>query len=92
MAAIFDELLDEDGSEIYMRPVSDYVSISEPVTFYTICLAALRRGRSGDRATAASVTKTPTSAASAASTVNPAKSAKLQYNAATDRVIVLAKD
>jgi voltage-gated potassium channel Kch len=44
MAAIFDELLDEDGSEIYMRPVKDYVSIDKPLSFYTICLAALRRG------------------------------------------------
>ncbi|MGA1802713.1 CASTOR/POLLUX-related putative ion channel [Rhizobium sp. HT1-10] len=44
MAAIFGELLDEDGSEIYMRPITDYVAIDNPVTFYTICLAALRRG------------------------------------------------
>ncbi|MCJ9670792.1 MULTISPECIES: CASTOR/POLLUX-related putative ion channel [unclassified Neorhizobium] len=44
MAAIFEELLDEAGSEIYMRPMSDYVDISKPVNFFTIALAALRRG------------------------------------------------
>ncbi len=44
MAAIFDELLDEAGSEIYMRPMSDYVDISKPVNFFTVALAALRRG------------------------------------------------
>ena len=89
MAAIFDELLDEDGSEIYMRPVSDYVAIGEPVTFYTICLAALRRGEvaigyrrqrnSGDPRKLGGVT------------VNPSKSEKLLYDE-TDRVIVLARD
>lgn len=90
MAAIFDELLDEDGSEIYMRPVSDYVAIGEPVTFYTICLAALRRGevaigyrrqRGGDQ--------DPRKLGGVI--VNPAKSEKLLYSE-TDRVIVLAKD
>ncbi|WP_428429173.1 CASTOR/POLLUX-related putative ion channel [Pararhizobium sp.] len=90
MAAIFDELLDEDGSEIYMRPVSDYVAIDEPVTFYTICLAALRRGEVAigyrrqrdedqDQRRLGGVT------------VNPSKSEKLLYSTA-DRVIVLAKD
>lgn len=44
MAAIFDELLDEAGSEIYMRPMGDYVDISKPVNFFTVALAALRRG------------------------------------------------
>ncbi|RWX78416.1 hypothetical protein EPK99_07295 [Neorhizobium lilium] len=44
MAAIFDELLDEAGSEIYMRPISDYVDVSKPVNFFTVALSALRRG------------------------------------------------
>jgi len=90
MAAIFDELLDEDGSEIYMRPVSDYVAIGEPVTFYTICLAALRRGevaigyrRQRDGG--------PDLRKLGGVTVNPAKSEKLLYGE-TDSVIVLAKD
>lgn len=90
MAAIFDELLDEDGSEIYMRPVSDYVAIGEPVTFYTLCLAALRRGevaigyrrqREGDA--------DPRRLGGVV--VNPPKSEKLLYSEG-DRVIVLAKE
>jgi voltage-gated potassium channel Kch len=44
MAAIFAELLDEEGSEIYMRPVSDYVDINRPHNFFTLAFAALRRG------------------------------------------------
>ncbi|MBW9062418.1 hypothetical protein JNB71_03720 [Rhizobium herbae] len=90
MAAIFDELLDEDGSEIYMRPVSDYVAIGEPVTFYTISLAALRRGevalgyrrqRDDD----------PDLRRLGGVTVNPSKSERLLYSE-TDRVIVLARN
>lgn len=90
MAAIFDELLDEDGSEIYMHPVSEYVAIGEPVTFYTICLAALRRGevaigyrrqREGD----ADMRRL------GGVVVNPSKSEKLLYSEG-DRVIVLAKE
>lgn len=44
LSAIFAELLDEHGSEVYVRPISDYVSIDRPVTFFTIVEAARRRG------------------------------------------------
>ncbi|MBR0555198.1 hypothetical protein J5J10_05840 [Ciceribacter sp. L1K23] len=44
MSAIFAELLNEEGSELYMRPVTDYVSIDRPVNFFTIAYSALRRG------------------------------------------------
>lgn len=90
MAAIFDDLLDEEGSEIYMRPVSDYVSIDKPVNFYTIALSALRRGevaigyrrqRQDD----------PDHRNLGGVVVNPLKSEALSYTAA-DRVIVLARD
>lgn len=90
MAAIFDDLLDEEGSEIYMRPVADYVSIDRPVNFYTIALSALRRGevaigyrrqRQDD----------PDHRKLGGVVVNPLKSEALGYTAA-DRVIVLARD
>ncbi|GLR20535.1 lipoprotein [Ciceribacter naphthalenivorans] len=90
MAAIFAELLDEDGSEIYMRPMSDYVSIDRPVNFFTIALAALRRGEiaigyrrqredDADHRNLGGVT------------VNPSRSEMLSYSA-QDMVIVLAPD
>jgi len=44
LAAIFDDLLDEEGSGIYMRPVGDYVAIDQPVTFWTIAESARLRG------------------------------------------------
>jgi len=90
MAAIFDELLDEAGSEIYMRPMSDYVDVSRSLNFFTVALAALRRGevalgyrrqRAGDadhRNLAGVV-------------VNPNRSEMIGYTE-NDMVIVLAQD
>ncbi|MBC2773592.1 hypothetical protein H6M51_12010 [Rhizobium sp. AQ_MP] len=90
MAAIFDELLDVDGSEIYMRPMSDYVDISKPVNFFTVALSALRRGeiaighrrqRAGDA----------DERNLGGVTVNPNRSELLAYTE-KDMVIVLAQD
>lgn len=44
LSDIFGDLLDEDGSEIYMRPIGDYVDLSGPVSGYTLMEAARRRG------------------------------------------------
>jgi voltage-gated potassium channel Kch len=44
ISAIFEDLLDEEGSEVYIRPVTDYVAIDGPVSFYTIIEAARRKG------------------------------------------------
>ena len=41
---IFLDLLDPIGSEIYFKPVTDYVDISQPLAFYTLVEAASRRG------------------------------------------------
>jgi hypothetical protein len=39
---LFDELLTPGGSDIYLRPVTDYVTIAQPVNFYTIASSASR--------------------------------------------------
>lgn len=87
ISAIFEDLLDEDGSEVYVRPITDYVSIDRPVSFYTIIEAARRRGEvafghrlsgaTGERRTAGVV-------------VNPARHEVRRY-AESDAVVVLAK-
>lgn len=90
MAAIFAELLDEDGSEIYMRPMSDYVAIDRPVNFFTIALAALRRGEIaiGHRRQREDDADTRNLGGV---TVNPSRSVPIQY-CPDDMVIVLARD
>ena len=41
---LIDELLDEDGSEMYMKPASNYVSIGVPVDSYILTESAARKG------------------------------------------------
>jgi ion channel POLLUX/CASTOR len=89
MAQIFDELLDEDGSEIYMRPVTDYIAIDRPVNFYTVTLAALIRGEVALGYSRAGVSgHDPAHVARVV--VNPAKSDKMTFSA-NDRLIILAR-
>lgn len=42
--AVFDDIFDPEGSEIYIKPVGDYVKLGSPVNFYTLVEAARRRG------------------------------------------------
>ena len=44
IAPLITELLDESGSELYMKPVSNYVSIGVPVDAYTLSESAARKG------------------------------------------------
>jgi voltage-gated potassium channel Kch len=41
---IFDDIFDEEGSEIYLKPASDYVALGQEVNFYTVLESARRRG------------------------------------------------
>lgn len=42
---LLDDLFDADGSEVYLRPVREYVRTGVPVSFYTVVVAARRRGQ-----------------------------------------------
>ncbi|MCW2751955.1 MAG: TrkA-N domain protein [Aeromicrobium sp.] len=89
LEAVFQDLLDADGSEIYLRPVSDYVSTGADVAYATVVEAASRRGQTaiGYRVSAES----DDSAAGFGVYVNPAKSTVFGTELA-DRVVVLAED
>jgi ion channel POLLUX/CASTOR len=47
--AVFTDLFNPQGSEIYMKPVGDYVELGNPVNFYTLVEAARRRGQTAIR-------------------------------------------
>jgi len=85
--AIFDDLLDEPGSEIYMRPISDYVSLDGPIRFYTVAEAALRRG---EVALGYCRRRTAPGQGPHGVVVNPNKSELVEFGEG-DRVIVLAE-
>jgi ion channel POLLUX/CASTOR len=84
IAAIFDSLLDADGSELYMRKVTDYVAPGRSMNFHTVAEAARQRSEIAiGYARAGNGKKTVV--------VNPARSDLLEYQT-EDRIIVLARD
>lgn len=44
LKAVFDDLFDAEGSEIYIKPVTNYIKTGVPVNFYTLCESAARKG------------------------------------------------
>lgn len=90
LSAIFDDLLDEAGSEIYMRPVEHYIELGRPVNFYTVVEACRQRGE-----VAIGYVRRREGVRDARNmggvVVNPKKSEALLY-AHGDRFIVLARD
>lgn len=42
--AVFTDVFDPEGSEIYLKPASDYVKVGADVNFYTVIESARRRG------------------------------------------------
>jgi hypothetical protein len=43
--AVFTDIFDPEGSEIYMKPICNYVETGKPVNFYTVVEAARRLGQ-----------------------------------------------
>lgn len=41
---IFQNIIDPEGAEIYLKPIGDYIVTGQPVNFYTVTEAARRRG------------------------------------------------
>ncbi|HLA63855.1 MAG TPA: hypothetical protein VK610_05475, partial [Rhodothermales bacterium] len=89
LAAVFSDLFDPEGSEIYLKPAADYVEPGHAVTFYTVLESARRRGQ------VAIGYRIQSEAHDAGSSfgvhINPKKSAHFSLSA-EDRVIVLAED
>jgi ion channel POLLUX/CASTOR len=86
--AVFTDLFDQDGSEIYLRRAADYVAPGVDVTFATVVTAAARRGEVaiGYRRVAAR----GATAGDQGVTINPSKSERLTLGK-RDSVIVLAE-
>lgn len=86
---VFTDLFDPDGSEIYLKPVSDYVELDRDMNFYTVVEAAAQKNEtaigyklkafSGDASQDFGVR------------VNPKKSDKIKFGK-NDKIIVLAED
>lgn len=89
LRAVFDDIFDADGSEIYLKPAADYVALGQPVSYWHVVESARRRGEvalgyrvaanSGDASSGYGVS------------VNPPKPTTVTF-APDDRVIVLAEN
>ena len=40
---VFEDIFDPEGSEIYLKPVENYVTLEQPVNFYTVVESASRK-------------------------------------------------
>jgi hypothetical protein len=86
---VFDILFEAEGSEIYLKPVTDYVSIGESMNFYTVLEATAIKGQI---AIGYRIFAHATDAAKAYGVVvNPKKSDLIQFTS-EDKIIVLAED
>ena len=86
--AVFTDLFDPDGSEIYLKPAGQYIRLGIPVNFYTVIEAAAQRGEVaiGYRLESAS----GNAEASYGVVVNPDKTKQVRFSI-EDRIIVLAE-
>ena len=87
---IFRDLLDEEGSEICLRPAADYVALGEALSFHDVADAARRRGEVaiGHHRPAVAVDD---GRRMGGIVINPPRAEPIAYQA-EDRIIVLARD
>lgn len=86
---VFEDLLDPDGSEIYLKPIEDYVQLGQPIDFYTLVASAAERGETaiGYRIVALA----NKSDQGYGVKINPDKTKNVTFSAG-DKLIVLAED
>jgi hypothetical protein len=86
---VFEDLMDSEGSEIYLKPITNYIKAGEKTSFYTLLESAKRRGEIaiGYRIQAAA----HDSENAYGVKVSPVKSEQLTFTA-EDRLIVIAED
>jgi ion channel POLLUX/CASTOR len=88
LSTVFEGLISAEGSELYLKPASEYVKPGVPMNFYTVIEAARRRGEVAVGYRLAAETSDP--AASYGVYLNPEKSRRVTFSG-QDRLIVLAE-
>lgn len=87
--AVFTDIFDPDGSEIYLKPAGQYVQLDHPVNFYTILESAARRGEVAIGYRIESVSGNAEK--SYGVILNPDKAQTVRFTS-EDRIVVLAED
>lgn len=88
LSEVFEDIFNAEGSEIYMKPISNYIVPNQPVRFSTVVEAARRKGESafGYRIAAQAQQNSPNSGIH----INPKKSLLVTFEP-EDCVIVAAE-
>ena len=86
---VFTDLFDPEGSEVYLKPISEYVTTGEAVTYFTVVEAARRRGETaiGYRI----MSEVHDAEKSYGVRTNPKKSEKVTF-ASEDKLIVISEN
>jgi hypothetical protein len=89
LMGVFTDMFDPEGSEIYLKPISDYIVTGQPVNFYTVTEAARRRGETaiGYRL----MSEVHDADKSYGVHTNPKKSNRISFSA-EDKIIVIAEE
>ena len=86
---VFEDLFSADGSEIYLKPISDYITSGEKVNFYTILESAKLKGQTAIGYRIAGLAQDNSRAYGVV--LNPDKSVEVSFGTA-DKLIVLAEE
>lgn len=88
LMGVFNDMFDPEGAEIYLKPMTDYVAVGQPVNFYTVTEAAHRRGETaiGYRL----MSESHDAEKSYGVHTNPKKSERVSFSA-EDKIIVVSE-
>jgi ion channel POLLUX/CASTOR len=89
LKGLFKDLFDPDGSEVYLKPVEQYVKTGAAMTFYTVVEAARRKREVAIGYRCAAKAHFPEEAHGVV--VNPVKSRQVTFSPG-DRIIVMAEN
>lgn len=86
---VYEDILDEDGAEIYMKSITDYVTGTGEINFYTLLESARKRGQTaiGYRL----IEHAHNAAKNYGVQLNPKKADMIRFSSG-DKIIVLAED
>ena len=86
---VINELLEPNGCEIYLKPISNYIQLREPVSFYTLMKSAQKKGEIAIGYRCSSLATQEFKGYGIV--INPVKSTPIQFDE-RDRLIVIGED
>ena len=89
LMSVFEDIFNAQGSEIYLKPMSDFIKLGQKIDFYTVMESAKRKGQTAIGYRLASMANDKSKAHGVV--IRPNKSI-VQSFSANDKLIVLSED